>query len=253
MKTTKLFIPALALLLLALSASAGVEVDRLLAEYSKIETVTCQIRRTKEGAAGKIKFLSRVYWTSEGQLHAEGISPIKRRTIANGTRLWQYTESSPKGFSRPIDKLSKQMQISLRMVPGTAMDNLLHLVGHDETALPAEGDAVKRIGIATDKRYAVLMLDAQNRLFGIKFYPTPEMAQLIAEYEYSDFTEPVPGVWVPLTHQASIQTDNVGFKETVKVDRFIANKPVAESLFIESSFFDKNIDFVDDFAKISTE
>jgi hypothetical protein len=37
------------------------------------------------------------------------------------------------------------------------------------------------------------------------------------------------------------------------VDRYVANEPVAASLFVASSFFDKDIDFVDDFEKIYPE
>ena len=121
MKAIKLLFPILSIILLSTSAHAGKEVDRLLAEYSNIETVSCQIRRTKEGAAGKIKFMSRVYYTNKNQIHAEGITPVKRRTIADGKRLYQYVEGDPKGFSRPIEELSEQMRISLQFVPGTAM------------------------------------------------------------------------------------------------------------------------------------
>ena len=43
MKDPKLSFAVLSLLILAPIAYAGKEVDRLLAEYSKIESVTCQI------------------------------------------------------------------------------------------------------------------------------------------------------------------------------------------------------------------
>ncbi|MCF7816975.1 MAG: hypothetical protein K9M54_03745 [Kiritimatiellales bacterium] len=253
MKTSKLLLIALVSLLLLPTVRAGEMVDRLLAEYAKIETVTCQIRRTKEGAIGKIKFLSRVYWTNKGQLHAEGISPVKRRTIADGKRLWQYADGDPKGFSRPIGELSEQMSISLRMVPGTPMDHLLHMKGLPETVLPSDDAADRRIGIQTDTNYVVLLLDSNDRLVGVEFFKTAEMKEKIATYVYSDLTEVVPGTWIPFTHQISTTAGDSLFTETVKVDRYIANKPVAESLFIASSFFDKDIDFVDDFAKIYPE
>ncbi len=253
MKATKLILPLLSLLIVAPLADAGKEVDRLLTEYSKIETVTCQIRRTKIGGAGKMKFLSRVYYTNKNQLHAEGISPIKRRTIADGKRLYQYVKGDPKGFSRPIEDLSEQMTISLQFVPGTAMDHLLWLKGLEEADLPATKGSAKRIGIQAERKYVELRFDVQNRLIGIGFYKTPEMKELLASYAYSDFFEAVPGIWVPFTHEASVENEKISFKETVKVDRFIANKPIAQSLFIPSSFFDKDIDFVDDFAKIFPE
>jgi len=116
MGVPKLTIAALSILVLLPSARAGKEVDRLLKEYSRINTVSCRMRRTVEQMAGKVKFLSRVYYTNKDQLHAENLTPIKRRTIADGTRLYQYGEGDPKGFSRPVEGLSEQMILHPRPV-----------------------------------------------------------------------------------------------------------------------------------------
>lgn len=250
MKTLNLTMFVLCAFLAVPATKAGEEVDRLLSEYAKIKTVTCQIRRTKEGDLGKMRFLSRVYWTNQDKLHSEGITPVKRRTIADGKRLWQYAEGDPKGFSRPIGDLSEQMTISLKMIPGTAMDQLLRLKDLDETSLAADETATKRVGIQTPQQYVVLRFDALDRLTGLRFFKTADMKDLTARYDYSDFNEAVPGVWMPMTHTIVVYGNKSNFSETVKVDRFIANQPVAESLFIAPSFFDKEIDFVDDFAKI---
>jgi len=250
MKASNLCAALLALCFVS-SVHAGKEIDRLLSEYGKIETATCKIRRTKEGAAGKIKFLSRVYFTNQNKIHAEKLTPVKQRTIADGTTLYQYTDgSNNKGFSRPISELSEQMQISLHLVPGTAMDHLLRLKGLEETVLePTEG-AAKRVGIQAESKYVVLRFDQMDRLVGIDFFETKAMAAKLATYEYSDFSEVIPGTWIPFTHRATVYGDGREFSEVMKVDSFVANKPIAESLFIPASFFDKNIDFVDDFAKI---
>ena len=79
------------------------------------------------------------------------------------------------------------------------------------------------------------------------------MTTRLASYRYSDFSEAIAGVWVPMTHAIEMKGTNGSFQEIVKVDRFIANEPIAGSLFIASSFFDKDVDFVDDFAKIYPE
>jgi hypothetical protein len=232
---------------------AGEEVDRLLEEYGRVETVSCQIRRTKEGAPGKMKFLSRVYYTNKDRIHAEGITPVNRRTIADGTRLYQYAEGDPKGFSRPIRELSEQMTISLRMVPGSPMDHLLRLKGLAEEPLPAAGGAARRVGLQAEKNYVVLSLDDKDRLVGIEFFATPEMSHKMADYRYADLTEVLPGVWIPFRHEVTMDAAPNGYRETVHVDRYVANEPVAASLFVASSFFDKDIDFVDDFEKIYPE
>lgn len=252
MKASKLIPAALLIALCAVTSNGGEEVDRLLEGYGKIETVTCQIRRTKEGELGKMKFLSRVYFTNKNQLHAEKLVPVQQRTIADGKMLYQYAEGDPKGFSRPIDELSEQMKISLFMVPGTAMDHLLRLKDCEEEDLPPL-DGQKRIGIEADGKYVVLLIDEMGRLAGLEYYSAGDLAEKTASYSYSKFTEAVPGVWVPLHHLVESTMGDKAFKETVVVDRYIANKPVAASLFIPSSFFDKNIDFVDDFQKIYPE
>ena len=253
MKMMKEVLLLAALLAIPPMTNAGEEVDRLLGEYAKIETVTCQIRRTKEGGLGKMKFISRVYWTNKDQIHAEGIAPVKRRTIADGTRLFQYVEGDPKGFSRPIDELSEQMAISLRFVPGSAMDHLLRLKELEETVLEPLDNGEKCVGIAADSKYIVLSFDEANRLTGIRFYASNERKELQADYAYSAFSEVAPGVWIPFTQNVEIHGEGVDFSEAVKIDNFVANQPIAGSLFIPGNFFDKKIDFVDDFAKIFRE
>ena len=248
MKASKLLAT---LLIAALSVQAGPEVDRLLAEYAKIETATCKVRRTKEGAAGKIKFLSRIYWTNQNKIHSEKLAPVKQRTIVDGHALYQYTEGSGnKGFSRPVEALSDQMKIALKHVPGTSMDHLLRLQGMEETALDPGEQGERRVGIQTDPKYVVLLFDGTNRLTGIRFYKSKDRQELLADYTYTDFSEVVPGAWIPLTQAIEVHGDGLDFSETVKVDSFTANEPIAESLFIPDNFFDKDIDFVDDFAKI---
>lgn len=229
---------------------AGEAVQQLLNNYSQIETVSCQMRRTVDGAGGKIKFISRIYYTNKDQLHVDNLSPLKRRTLADGTRLFQYVEGSPKGFSRPIDALSEPMKISLRKIPGTAMDHLLRLSELPETPLPAENGA-PRIGIASEKNYAVLEFDSPDRLARLTFYKTEQMRTQIADYTYSDFHEVLPNLFIPFSHHALFPQGPDTYTETIRLDQFTANQPIAASLFIASNFFNKNIDFVADFAKIS--
>lgn len=243
---------AVYLLAFAPFSFSGEVVDRLLANYKKIETVSCRIRRTKSGDQQKVKFLSRVYYTNKDQLHAEGITPVRRRTIADGQHLFQYAEGDPKGFSRPINELSQSMTISLKMVPGTAMNHLLRLAGKSE-ALHKEADNGQSIGIQLDQSYALLQLDAQERLIALEYYTDASLKTRTARYQYSDFSEVIDGVWVPFRHEAEVNAGKKNFHETVQIDTFTANKPVAASLFIPDSFFDKEVDFVDSFAKIFPE
>ena len=252
MKLSQLVPSLFAALFITSFSFAGQEVDRLLAEYGEIETATCKIRRTKKNAGGKIKFLSRVYYTNQGQLHAEGLSPFKRRTIADGEKLFQYVEGDPKGFSRPINQLSKQMSISLSSVPGSPMKHLLRLKKLQESPLPPMEETT-RVGLLDDQKYAVLLFDAQKRLIGIDLFKSAEMKVKIAAYTYENLSEVLPGIWIPFTHQISITDGEFQMQETIKVDSFTANQPIAASLFIPANFFNKNIDFVGNFEEIFPE
>lgn len=231
---------------------AGPEVKQLLAGYAKIETASCRLRRTVDGGISKTRFISRIYYTNKDQLHVDNLSPLKRRTIADGITLSQYGEGDPKGFSRPIKDLSEQMKISLRKIPGTATDHLMRLRDFPETILATE-NGIKRIGIATDKTYAILSINAQNQLIAITYYKTPAMKVETASYKYSAFKELIPGVWVPFQHNASLTRQGEKISESIRVDSLTLNQPVAQSLFIASNFFSKDIDFVDDFSKIFTK
>jgi len=235
------------------STLSATEVDRLLTEYSSIKTVSCQIRRTVSGNDGNVQFTSRIYWQNDNRLHVENLSPIPRRIISDGTTFFSYAQGDPKGFSRPVSALSDEMLMSLHKIPGTAMDHLLRLKGHDEQLLdPAEG--MSRTAYITANNYVVLRFDNLTRLIAIDFFKSPDMTVKTASYHYSDFSEAAPGVWIPLLHEATLSLENgKTFSETVHIDRFIANQPVAVSLFNPTAFFDKEVDFVDSFAKIYSE
>jgi outer membrane lipoprotein-sorting protein len=247
MKKTPLLFSAT--LLFALTAWSGPEVDRLLSEYQNIETVSCRLRRTVDGPIGKIRFISRIYYTNQDQLHVDNLSPLKRRTIADGTRLFQYAEGDPKGFSRPISDLSDEMKISLRKIPGSPMDHLLRLKPFAENELSTE-NGNKRIGIDAEKTYAVLTLDPQNRLIKLTYFSASDRTKETARYTYSDFREVAKNTQIPFTHQTEISQPGETIIELLQIDSFTANQPVAASLFIPGNFFRKNIDFVDEFSKI---
>jgi hypothetical protein len=240
MKAAKLIFSALVLLLPATRSHAGAQVDHLLREYSKIKTLTCRIRRTVNGSGGKIKHLSRIYYTSHGRLHVESLSPVRGRTIVDGTRLYQYIEGQPRGVSRLVGGLPDELQYALHKVPGT--DHLQRLKGLKETALP-EHKGLLRIGMHTDRSYAVLLLDSRHRLAGIRYYKAADLKVLMADYRYSDFQEVEPGVWIPFKHSAVLTSTGKKITEDVRLDRVIVNQPVAESLFDPAGFFEKDIAF----------
>lgn len=237
------------LLSVALSASAS-EVDRLLNEYKQIKTVSCKIRRTVNGGAGTVRFISRVYWANDDRLHVDNLTPVPRRIISDGKTFFSFAKGDPKGFSRPVAQLSEKMLLSLRKIPGTAMDHLLRLKGAEEISLDGQ-DGIRKVAYHAANQYVVMEIDSQGRLVRINFYETEKRDVLTAGYEYSDFAEIAPNIWVPMQHHAQWNSpDGSSYSETVHLDEFFANQPVAVSLFDSSMFFDKDIDFVDSFSEI---
>lgn len=230
-------------------AFAG-DVERLLGNYRQIETVSCKIRRTVDGAAGPVRFISRVYWQNGNKLHVDNLTPLPRRIISDGDRFYSYAQGDPKGFSRPVSELSEPMMLSLRKIPGTAMEHLLLLEGVPEETL-AETNGLRRVGYSSQNRYVVLGMDSVGRLTHLDFFKTRAMNEQIAAYEYSDFSEVLPSVWIPMRYQARLNAaDKTAVTETLKIDEFSVNSPVAVSLFDSSIFFDNKVDFADSFSEI---
>lgn len=230
-------------------SSAETLVDKLLASYGRIRTVSCEVRKVTESSAGKIRSLSRVYYKKPNRIHVDNIEPLKRRIIADGSHLYSYIEGDPKGFSRSIDKLDDDMAMSLRKVPGTAMDHLLRLKGVSEQNLDPEQGFPVRKGYKTSKVFVVLSLDARGRLARIEFYGDPAMKNKTAQYDYSHFHEVLSDVWIPCLHKVTATIGNVKSKETIRITNLTVNKPIAKSLFVAAPFF-KNVEFVDNFEDV---
>jgi len=224
-------------------------VERLLAQYEPIKTVSCEVRKVTKGPGGKIRTLSRVYYRRPDQIHVETVSPLKRRIISDGSRLYSYIEGDPRGFSRPVGKLDKDMAISLRKIPGTAMDHLLRLKGVPEQNLEATPGFPVRKGYKTDKLFAVLSLDPVGRLARIAFYDSPGMRSKTAQCEYSRFREVATGIWIPRLHRTVALIEGVETRETVRISNLAVNEPIANGLFVAHSFFE-GIEFAENFEDI---
>ncbi|MFC1497151.1 outer membrane lipoprotein carrier protein LolA [Verrucomicrobiota bacterium] len=245
----KFFVALLILFSSIYSSSAETLVDKLLKSYEQIITVTCEVRRTTKSSAGKARFLSRVYYKKPDCIHIDNITPLKRRIVADGSRFYSYIEGDPKGFSRTVDKLNDKMLISLRKVPGTAMDHLLRLKETAEETLKPEQNFPVKKGYQADKNFVVLSLDAKGRLARIEFFNSSEMRNKTAQYDYSNFNEVLPDLWIPCLHHATARIGDIESEETVRITNLTANKPIAKSLFIAAPFF-KKVEFVDNFEDV---
>ncbi len=238
----------ISLLTLSITTQAGEEIKKIIDQYKPIETVDCRLRRTVENGSNKSRFISRVYYTNKDQLHADNIAPIKRKTIADGTNLYQYIEGKQKAFSRPITELSNQMTKSLRAIPGSPISQLMHLQNMPENVVKINDDE-KQIEIETDTNYTVIKVDSKNRIQEIIYYTSKDNSEEIAKYEFSNYREVLPNTWIAFQQDAELKNSGRKINETLKIDSFIVNKPIDEKLFNHKNFIDEKVEFVDDLAK----
>lgn len=221
-------------------------VEELLEGYDAIETVSCEVRRTSRVDGNTLRTLSRVQYKRPDRIHVLSRSPIKRRHVADGERLYYHVAGDSKGFSRPIEQLDRQWLLSLRQVPGTAMNHLLEIGNAPEDELPPTENYPLRRGYRTDKPYIVLSLDEKGRLHRVEYYETPEMRTRVLDTTYSDFFEPEPGVWISRLHQGEFHMHGIEKRDTVQFINMIVNEPLAEKLFDPGLYFG-DLEFVDEF------
>lgn len=233
----------------ALPVCAETVVDELLARYDRITNVSCEVRKEISGPQGKVRMLSRVHWQRPDRIHVENFSPMKRRYVADGERIFYYVEGDPKGFSRPVSELDRDWVISLRKVPGSPMDVLLLVKDAEETALKSTEEYAMRKGYATENAFAVLSLDEQQRLVHAEVYRSAEMKYRTAEYEYLQYEEVLPGVELPRLHKINVSVEGVERDEETRFTNVKVNEPIPERLFVPGPFF-RDIEFVDEFEAI---
>lgn len=245
----KIYPLLLALMVYPVIANSQTLVDQLLGDYEKITSVSCDIRKDTENTEQKVRMLSRVHFQRPDRIHVENISPLARRIVADGTNLYYYVQDDPKGLSRPIDQLDEKMLMQVRKVPATAMDHLFRLQGVTETNLEGATEFPVRKGYSVTNHFVVLSLDATGRLSRIEFFATAEMQKKTAQYDFCNFSEVAPGVWLASLHQGKVWIADIETRETTHFDNLIVNDPIPASLFDASLFF-KGVEFAPDFVEI---
>lgn len=223
--------------LAATSSSAGSIVDKLIASYDAVQSVQVEIRRDTAGGGGSMRRLSRVYFQRPDQLHVESVTPPRRRIVADGTNFYSYIDGDPKGYSLPVSKLEGDWLISLRQVPGTAMDHLLRLRGMPEEALSGTSQFPVRIGVRANSRFVVLSLDTEGRLARVEFFDDANQTRLLAAYDYENFQEAVPGAWFALLQKAELTQGNEKVTETTRLSNLVVNEQIPDPLFDHTTFF----------------
>ncbi len=224
-------------------------VDDLLEIYDSVQTISCEVHREIEAPSGKVRMLSRVYYEKPDKIHVDNSTPLKRRYICDGEKMFYYIDGDPKGFSCPVAELNKEWLISLRKVPATPMDILLMLKEAPETDLESTERGNVRKGYQSENLFAVLSLDDYGRLVRVEFFKTREMKYRTAQYEYENFKQYGEKLWIPLLHKTILDMDGVKRTETTRISGIEVNRKIPEHLFVPAPFF-KGVEFVDSFKKI---
>ena len=226
--------------------------EKLCSSYAQVESVSCRVRKTSEVDGKTATLLSQVYYQRPDHMHVENIAPIRRRIIADGRQFYYYVEGMAKGFSCPLAKLEGEWVIMQKSVPGSAMEHILRLQGVPEIPLAGTPDYPVRRGYARERVFVVLACDAKGRLARIEFFKTPEMKNLTAQVEYSDFQKVTDTCWLAGLQQGTAYFGTNTVCETRRFDNLLINKPITAGLFDAAAFFPK-VDFVDDFSKLVDE
>lgn len=194
-----------------------------------------------------MRMLSRVHYKYPNHIHVDNVTPVKRTIIADGDKLYYYQERMPKGFSRPISKLTDIWLNSLHSIPGTAQEHLIPLCGIEEATLPAVKKGSIRRGYAVKDIYVVLTADAEKRITSIEFFKTSSMKNKTGEYIYSGWKEVMPTCWISTHYKATLYLPNEKIiRETRNITNLAVNKDIPDNIF-DHKIFLKNIRFTDTF------
>lgn len=223
--------------------------DRLCRDYEKIETISCQVIKISSADGNTVRMLSRVHYKKPDRIHVDIVEPWKRRVIADGKDLYHHTDGARLGYASPIGSLEGDMLASLRNVPGTPFEHLMHFRSATEKDLPGTPDLPARKGYSTPQAFVVLSCNKDGQPARIEYFKGEDMKNAFAVVEYSGFVMAFDGCWIPCIHKSTVTLPGGKQQtETRKVTNLEVNKPIASGLF-DASVFMKGIAFTNDFEK----
>jgi len=244
---------SLVVLVPALGSEEPTLAQRLCASYRKIRTIACEIRKISKSGNRTSRMLSRVFYAKGKRIHVENVSPVERRIVADGQRLYYHERGMPRGYSAPVDELGNKMLASLHNVPGTPMEHLLKIEDAPETDLPPTNEFPVRKAYAAQGVFVVLSCDTKDRLVRIDFFKSSKMAHMIAQYEYGAFQKTEGSCWIPCQHRATLYLPRgERVTETRQIDNLVVNEPIADRMFDHTAFF-RDVEFVSDLDSIYPE
>lgn len=221
-------------------------VQQMLESYSSVTSVICEVRRTVKSEEGTVVYLSRVFYARPDRINVENFSPVKRRIISDGRMFYSYIDSASKGVKIEISKLPEDYLISLRAIPGTAMEHLMRIVNNiQQEDLPDEGE-LKRYGFHVKNQYVVLSVIPTNKLVCIEFFTDRDMKNRTAVFNYSNFKRIKEDVWIACLIKAEVNLGGIKSFHHIIISNLEVNVPLAKGIFSPENFFDfKKVEFSD--------
>ena len=220
------------------SATAQTRVDQLLTDYSRIMTMSCEIRKDSATPDGEGRMLSRVWFEAPNRLLVENFTPFKRKILCDGQNLYYYADDGNTAIQQPFNEIRDDMRLQTQSVPASPMEHLFRLKGLPETNLTATTQWPVRTGYTASNLYAVLCFDSTNRLAIVEFYTSAEMTNCYAKTVYSVFEQPVSGVWLPLRHETEITVQGqMKARETRRFSNLKVNQSVPADTFKHEKVF----------------
>lgn len=211
-------------------------VDRLLAAWGQVRTVTCSIREETRTVMGVTQNLSRIRYERPNQINIERTGADPCRIVADG-RMFYHGTSSDLGIGIPIRNLDPERRILLQSVPGSPMEHLLPLIQAPETNLPPVGDFPLRRGYSISNLFVVLSCDALGRLCRIETLSPGTNSETIIEHDYISFVQIVTNCWLPRLHQTRFNEKGVAVEKNERVDAFVANQALSPAFFNYALYF----------------
>lgn len=113
-----------------LGVPASVLIDAIRATYAPVENVSCTVRRTltvtgRDSDSGET--LSRILWARGGRLNVQRLSPVRRRTVIDGMRVWTAADGDAEPVSFPVGEQLPSQKANLASVPASPEESLAML------------------------------------------------------------------------------------------------------------------------------
>lgn len=240
---------AVAVVVFAVAGRAGPAVSNLVANYERVASVRCDVRREATGPQGTVRRLSRVVWERPERLLSENFSPVRRRVVSDGTNFFSHVEGDPFGFSRPVTELDEDMRRPLSVVPGSPMDLLLRWVEAPEREETPPSNGWRRV-IVEGQPPGVVLLDEAGRPVRIEVLRPGGGTTPLAVWTYSRWVRTPSGVWMATRHDAELYGDMEPLREITLFENYRADTPVAATEFSEAIRAFRGVRFTNDWSAI---